>query len=198
MDLIELVKALLGPAVSGVIGFASATMVYRRKELRSRRSDAVDAIVPPLDVVRRLVRHADLYADGREWTAAAADALDAVEAQAHRLPPRWRHLRHSVRAAIGTLTGMPGWADRLPPGTEASLLPYCSLWADHAESYLTYSIRALREWKDGAQGWPRPTALLDFDTWLKRTDRTAERCNCTTRDVQGLAASSPLTPSDVR
>lgn len=156
------------PAVlTGVGGYSSAALVYRHKERRALRLSAADSVIPKLLALRHLVRISDRHADGAEWHTAAAAALDAIEAEAHRLPRQWRHLQQSVRIAIGEASGVFAFADRTPYEPSAHPAAYSAEWARNAEDYLTYSLRGLRAWKDDLRARRRCPALVSFDEWLQ-------------------------------
>lgn len=166
----DVLVASIPSALTGVVGYGSAARVYRQKEGRALRQNAAESVIPKLEALRRLVRISDRRADGAEWHSAAADALDALEAELHRLPVPWRHLQQSVRIAIGETSGVFAFADRTPyePGTEHA--PYSATWASNADEYLTYALRKLRVWRDGLR--PRGASeLVSFDEWLRRRDR---------------------------
>lgn len=200
MDPIDLVAEVAPTAVAGAVGvWLGASLQDRRR----RRIEAVDRVVPALEDVLRLVRFAPTQADPQEWIKVAAEALNAAEAVLPSLPRRWRHLRHSVQGAIGEFTGVPGFGNRLPPGSDVELLPYCSLWADNAESYLTYSMSTLRAWKYGGLVLARRPRYRSFDEWLRYTGRSEEHCGChqSHTATQGTACGcrvQALTASDVR
>ena len=55
---------------------------------------------------------------------------------------------------------------------------------DNADSYLTYAIRGLREWRDAdLLGRRRHPDLLSFDGWLAKTGRADLRCECGPRTL---------------
>jgi hypothetical protein len=165
--------------VTGVVGYGASVRTQMRSLRRELREEAAGSIVPALEAVRELVRYAPDHTDAAEWIEKSAAALDALEAELHRLPPAWRHLQQSVRITIGAASGTAAFADRWTSPHPPELMPYCSLWMDHADSYLTYAIRGLREWRDGLRaGRRRVPQLLSFDRWLATTDRAGLRCEC--------------------
>jgi len=98
--------------------------------------------------------------------------------------PAWRHLQQSVRFTIGEASGSAAFADRWASPHDLMLAPYCSLWMDNADSYLTYAIRSLREWRDAERvGRRRRPELLSFDRWLATTGRADLRCECGPRTL---------------
>lgn len=175
MDPMDLVAEVARTAAAGAVGvWLGASLQDRRR----RRIEAVDRVVPALEDVLRLVRYAPTHADPQEWIQVASEALNAAEAVLPSLPRRWRHLRHSVQGSIGEFTGAPGFGNKLPPGSAVELLPYCRLWADNAESYLTYSMSVLRTWKYGGLTLVRRPEYRSFDEWLGYTGKSDELCGC--------------------
>lgn len=169
-----ILASLADTAVGGLIAWATTTWAYRTKERASSRRDAADAIVPPLDELMRLVRKWDQRAGGARWLEVTEAALNAIEAETHRLPRGWRHLRRSVRAAIGEATGTMAFADRVTHDPAAVVPDACPTWAMNAEEYFCYVLDGLRTWRDSGTTWSRRTApVLDFDAWLARHESTA-------------------------
>lgn len=179
VDLQAVFSSALLATVTGGVGYGASVLTQRRSLRRELRVATADGIVPALETVRRLVRYAPAQGDAGEWFAASAAALDAIDGELHRLPRSWRHLQQSVRITIGEASGAAAFADRRTPPRDVELAPYCPLWMDHAESYLTYTIRSLREWRDEI-GVGRRTSvrLLAFDPWLDQTGRAGQRCGC--------------------
>ena len=165
--------------VTGGVGYGASVRTQMRSLRRELRVEAAGSVVPALEAVRRLVRYAPEHTDAAEWHEKSAAALDAIEAELHRLPPAWRHLQQSVRITIGEASGTAAFADRWTRPQPPELVPYCSLWMDNAGSYLTYAIRGLRQWRDApGAGRRRVPQLLPFDRWLATTDRAGLRCEC--------------------
>lgn len=162
--------------MTGIVGFGSATLAYRRKERAAQRALAAATVLPRLDDLRRLLRYAHARTDGADWLHASAAALEAIDDARYRLPEPWRHLQQSVRIAIGEATGAAAFADRYPPDAEISLAAYSPEWGSHAEDYLTYASDSIREWRDslGASSRRLPR-LLAFDPWLSATNRIDKR-----------------------
>ena len=166
MDLAsESVAALFGGAIASI----ATTAAHRSKDRAAGRRSAADAICPRLQDPLQLVRKWDRDAAVVRWFEATEGALNAIEAETHRLPEGWGHLRRSIRAAIGEATGMFAFADRSPPPDPTAELPErCPTWADNAEEHLAYARRSVRTWRDLETSPRRAPELVDFDTWLNR------------------------------
>jgi hypothetical protein len=167
----DLLMASIPSLLTGVVGYGAAALAYRQKDRRGLRRSAAHSVIPRLETLRHLARISDREADSAEWHSAAADALDAIEAELHRLPEPWQHLQQSVRIAIGEATGVFAFAERTPyePGTQ--LVAYSGVWAGNAEEYLTYALRRLRVWRDDLPPGRRGSGLVSFDAWLQRRER---------------------------
>ena len=184
VDMQSFLATALLSIVTGGVGYGASVLTQKRSLRRELRVEAVGSVVPALEAVRKLVRYAPAHTDAAEWHEKSAIALDAIEAEVHRLPPAWRHLQQSVRGTIGAASGSAAFADRWAGPYDLMLAPYCSLWMDNADSYLTYAIRGLREWRDAdLLGRRRHPDLLSFDGWLAKTGRADLRCECGPRTL---------------
>ncbi|WP_217615963.1 hypothetical protein [Cellulomonas sp. GbtcB1] len=164
----ESVAALVGAAIATIAAIAA----HRSKDRAAGRRSAADAICPRLQDLLQLVRKWDRDAAVVRWFEATEGALNAIEAESHRLPEGWGHLRRSIRAAIGEATGTFAFADRGAHDLTAELPERCPTWADNAEEYLTYALKSVRTWRDLAPSSRRSPELVDFDTWLHRRAQT--------------------------
>lgn len=168
MTLVDLAPESVAALVGGAIASIATAAAHRSKDRAAGRRSAADAICPRLQDLLQLVRKWDRDAAVVRWFEATEGALNAIEAETHRLPEGWGHLRRSIRAAIGEATGMFAFADRSLPDPTAELPERCPTWADNAEEYLAYALRSVRTWRDLAASPRRAPELVDFDTWLNR------------------------------
>jgi hypothetical protein len=81
----------------------------------------------------------------------------------HRLPGDWRHLRQSVRAAVGEFVGGVVMADLDKRMVEYPLATPDPEWLSHTIDYLEYVVHKMQQWQDEplSRG-----VLLGFDAWL--------------------------------
>lgn len=171
MDFTSLASGVLTTALGGVVAWHASAANLRAQARRDLRSAAGDSVIPPLEELLGLVRKWDPSGDSARWHEATEKALNAIEARAHILPRSWRHLRWSVRAAIGEATGVFGFADRTPHDSRTAVPPRCPVWADNAEEYLCHALECLRAWRDEVpRSRSRLSDLLDFDAWLRQRD----------------------------
>ena len=77
-----------------------------------------------------------------------ASFVDAYERIGHRLPPFWRHLTHSVRAAVGEFAGGEAVSDVDRRLVEYPLPEHSEEWRAVAEGYLGCACEALQRWGD--------------------------------------------------
>jgi hypothetical protein len=195
MDLLSLASGVVRTVIGGAIAWHASAVSLRAKTERELRRTAGDGIIPTLEELLRLVRHWDTSGDSAHWHQATERALNAIESQSHLLPPAWRHLRRSVRAAISEATGVFGFADRTPHDSSITVPQRCPVWADNAEEYLCHALESLRTWRDAVpQRRNHVPPLLDFDTLLRRREelsgqvpaRTGVRVAGRVRDVLPL------------
>ncbi|MFS0699543.1 hypothetical protein AB6N24_06170 [Cellulomonas sp. 179-A 4D5 NHS] len=173
MNLLDSFADAIPTFTGGIIAWAATTFAYRSKERTSRRREAADAIVLRLDELMRLVRKWDRDAGGARWLEVTEAALNAIEAETHRLPMSWRHLRRSVRAAIGEATGTMAFADRLVHDSNTAVPAPCPIWSTNAEEYFCYALARLRSWRDADPITARRVQPLhDFDVWLRERNST--------------------------
>jgi hypothetical protein len=101
--------AFLATVVAAFVGtLVSYRLESRRMERRShtkRRLEAAEALLPPLKDMRRLCRDAKHERSFLEWATSLEAAFDAIDDARHVLPPKVRHLKRGLRAAIGEAMG---------------------------------------------------------------------------------------------
>lgn len=172
MDVLDAVVGGLFGLLVGVVGDRSVWRREVRAERREQRRQAAEAILPGLRTLRDLAREAAVSPDPHRWSKAVVDTFAAIDSVANRLPDRWLHLGHSVRAATGEVAGAVTFSDLDPAAREVPLPAYNRQWAMYAEEYLDYTIYRLQTWRDLPQlSRARAPELLNFDTWLYDTGR---------------------------
>jgi hypothetical protein len=167
-------------ALTGLVTVV-ATHFLRTRWERRRRADEVaaaagGAIYAALSNLERLVRKArdDGAATGDvacAWVAAAG----VLGENAHRLSAGWGHLRRSVRAALGEHLGTPAWADLEKDAAREPRGSFSSEWWDNCVQHLGYVGYQVGRWHDCPERG-QSLAPLDFDEWLRATDRYASAC----------------------
>jgi hypothetical protein len=118
-----------------------------------------------------LLRDVHSSRDVDEWARAVVVAFEAVDDARHRLPPPWRHLKRSVRAAEGEAVGVVAFGDFRSSGEQDALAEYNHRWTEYAMEYTDLVLDAVRRWRDARPKTAEKIALLSFYAWLARTGR---------------------------
>lgn len=168
MDVISEVAAF----ASG-LGLGVANMLLRDRSARSddrlvRAREAADGLLGPLRDLRDLARvseHAPQPA--ADWADAMTGITETWDRLGHRMPRDAAHLRHSVRAAIGTYVGGPAAADLYPRLRDVEVAAHDAEWRAHAEDYVSFAVHGLQRWRDEPVGRTgRRVGVVPFDDWL--------------------------------
>ncbi len=152
-----------------VLGVLADRLTYRREEGRDRELLAREAARLLAPAVRRLQGLTRDSADGgelqpRAWSEAMASFVDGFELVGHRLPSGWRHLKQSVRAAVGEFAGAVAASDTDRRLIDYALPEHSEEWRIAADDYLGYAHGVLQRWGDDPSTSRR---LLGFDAWLR-------------------------------
>jgi len=98
-------------------------------------------------------------------------AYDAIDDARYRTPTSFRHLKQSIRFALGEAVGGMSWADiRLPRGEE-ELSEYDHRWNEYASEYVGIALDSVREWRDAPTKFAPKVRLPAFDPWLAKSGR---------------------------
>jgi hypothetical protein len=164
MDILELIATHVLALAAGALTMRHKDRVRRNRRDQEHLADAAREIVTklrPLNTVVAKVVEA--------WRACAT----AIVENQHRLPRSWRHLRRSIRAALGELFGGPSWADTSYGDELEDVADFNGRWWDYALTYCGYLADRLAEVADRPE-IASSAELLDFDTWLAATGRHGE------------------------
>jgi hypothetical protein len=151
-------------------------MRYQDRLRRKRRdevhaADAARAIVTQLRALEIVVtKSRDIEVTAAEIVEAWRTCATAIAENEHRLPRTWRHLKRSIRAALGELFGGPAWADISYGAVLDDVAEFDGRWWDYAVSYYGYVAERLARMADRPEVM-EDADLLDFDTWLAVTGR---------------------------
>lgn len=162
------ILTLVGPLGTGVLlGVLGDRLALRRENGRDRLArarDAAQALLPPLRRLRDLARDSQHETHHpRVWSEAIAAFARCCDDVGHRLPDNWRHLRQSVRAAVGEFVGGVAMADLDKRMVDYPLAAPDPEWLMHAVDYLEYVVRLVQQWQDEPS---HRRVLLGFDAWL--------------------------------
>ena len=171
MDIIEAVATHVLALMAGPAVVRHRDRWRRKRRDQEHLAEAARAIVAelrPLTVVVTKCRDVPVATSevAETWRSCASQIAE----NEHRLPRCWRHLRRSVRAALGEFFGGPAWAD-ISYGDELNeMAEFDGRWWDHALRYYQYLSGRLARIADR----PETVAgveLLDFDDRLAVTGR---------------------------
>lgn len=162
-------------AVSGAIVDASASRFFERRrdeqaDRRARRRHHARRVLKRLKRLRHLLSRAEVERTPSIWARAVLKTYKAIDAAESSMPLELRRIKHSVRDAVGTATGM-GLVDLLP-AWEPELAPYDRKWSQFAEEYLDLTVYCLQHWHDTWSNRKAESVTLPtFNTWLADTGR---------------------------
>lgn len=165
--LITTAAASVGAFISGRLGLVQAD----RSETTRLRRETADDLVTTLSELRRLLRDADGSRDIDAWSKTVDITFDAVNDARHRLPSGWRHLKHSLRAALGEAVGAVAFVDIRSAHDKDELATYSHRWTEYAMEYTDLVIDSTRRWRDARAKVAPKVTLLNYDDWLARTGR---------------------------
>lgn len=174
MDILELAATHIVALVAGAAGMRYQDRLRRRRRDEEQVVDAAREIVTQLRSLTVVVtKSRDVEVTSSEIVEAWRTCATAIAENEHRLPRTWRHLRRSVRAALGELFGGPAWADISYGAELGDVADFDGRWWDYALAYYGYAADRLAQIAD------RPEVvddaeLLDFDAWLAVTGRHGE------------------------
>jgi hypothetical protein len=175
LDLPGLLTLLSSTIAASTGAYVSARFGTLQREqadsARLRRATAEELIESLLDV-RRLLRSAATSRDVREWTAAVEACFDNIDNARHRLPKSFRHLKFSVRGAIGEAVGAVAFADLTRSSDDyVELGEYDHKWSEFAIEYIEAATDSIRRWRDSKSSVADKLSLRGYDDWLAATGR---------------------------
>jgi hypothetical protein len=174
MDILESVATHIFALAAGAMAMRHNDHWRRKRRDQEHLADAAQQIVAKLRPLRTVVaKSRDLKVESAEVIEAWRACATTIAENQHRLPTSWRHLRRSIRAALGELFGGPSWADICYGGELEEVADFDGRWWDYALSYCEYVIDRLARVADRPEV-AGEAELLDFDTWLAATDRHGE------------------------
>lgn len=157
----------VGAYVSARLGVAHAE---RAENSRFRRESA-EEIIGALARLRDLLREVQNDRSLEQWTVPVIAAYDRIDDAHYRLPQRFRHLKQSVRFALGEAVGGPSLADLRPSSEHDELADFNHRWNEYAIEYIEMAMDSIREWRDASAKSATSVRLPGFDLWLANTNR---------------------------
>lgn len=167
--LISMLPGVLSGLVGSYAGYRLSCRATRAADSRSICREAAADLSAPIRDLRSMTRRWGRVEVGQGEVGSAVVAWsEAFDRQGHRLPAEWRHIGHSVRAAVGEVFGGVVMADLRPEMADFPLAKPDFKWQDFADEYLTYVLDGVVRWGDGERS---ARGLRDFDSWLEATGR---------------------------
>lgn len=162
----ETMQPLVGSFMSA--GFTAAAR--RSDDARRRRRAAGDDLHGSLLALMRLMIRRDVDQDLEIWVDAISSTYDALDEYEFTLPHQWRHLKRSVRYAVGEATSL-GLVD-LSTTEPAEMVDFNGTWLVFGGDYLHYVARNVGRWRElYSERRARSVEIMDLDAWLARTGR---------------------------
>ncbi|WP_143465799.1 hypothetical protein [Leifsonia sp. NCR5] len=175
-DFLDSALTLIGSTLAASVGaFFSARFGGRQRaqagEAKQRRTTA-SMIIDRLLAVRALLREAQQFRDVADWRDAIESLYEALDDARYRLPDGFRHVKRSVRSAIGEATSL-SLTDSWPRSQNDAddLADYNGEWTTNAMDYFDVVVDSLRAWRDASAKAADRTSVRSFDSWLAATNR---------------------------
>lgn len=171
MDIVEAVATHVLALLAGAAAMRHREVWRRKRRDQEHLTEAAQAIVAELRPLAVLVtKSRDVPLEANEVAEVWRSCAAVIAENDHRLPPTWRHLRRSVRAALGELFGGPAWAD-ISYGDELNeMAEFDGRWWDYVLTYYGYLSERLAQIADRPES-AADIEILDFDAWLAVTGR---------------------------
>jgi hypothetical protein len=149
MDVLEVVATHIVALVVGAVGMRYQDRLRKRRRDEDHVAEAARAIVTQLRSLRIVVtKSRDVEVSAAEIVNAWRECATAIAETEHRLPRSWRHLRRSIRAALGELFGGPAWADISFGAELQDVADFDGRWWDYAVTYYGYVADGLAQVAD--------------------------------------------------
>jgi len=167
--------AMLPPALAAAVGaYFSARLGVahaERAEASRLRRDSAEELVGALLTLRGLLRDAQQNRDSEQWMVAVNATYDAIEDARYRTPAGFRHLKLSIRLALGEAVGGVSLADMRTSQENEDLSEYNHRWNEYAIEYMEMALDSIRGWRDAPVKTAPKVRLLAFYPWLATTER---------------------------
>ncbi|WP_156786346.1 hypothetical protein [Microterricola viridarii] len=174
MDLSWLVGIVTTALAAGVGAYVSARLGVvhaERADSNRLRRETAEEIIGALTKLRDLLRDVQNDRSPEQWTVPVITAYDTIDDARFRLPQGLRHLKQSVRFALGEAVGGPSLADLRPSSERDELADYNHRWNEYAIEYVEMAMDSVRQWRDAPAKSASSVRLPGFDQWLAKTNR---------------------------
>lgn len=176
MDYAGMLTTVIGSTFAASVGaYLSARFGSRqreRAEANELRRNTASFLIERLADLKALLRSAEHSRDVSVWRATIEATYDAFDDARHRLPPRLRHVKRSLRYAIGEATAL-SFVDHWRSGDDDSdeMADYNYRWTTYAIDYVDVVTDSVRRWRDSDARTADKVRVSDFDAWLRETER---------------------------
>jgi hypothetical protein len=167
-----LVSSTFAASVGAFFSARFGSVQRERAEAAEQRRETANVLIDRLTELKGLFRSAEHSREVRVWRLSIEATYDAFDDARHRLPVRLRHLKRSIRYAIGEATAL-SFVDHWRSGDDESddMAPYNYRWTTYAIEYVDMAVNSLRRWRDCDQRVADKVRAPDFDDWLRETGR---------------------------
>jgi hypothetical protein len=169
--LVGMVTTALAAAAGAYVSARLGLVHAERAEANRFRRETAEDLVGALTKLRDLLRDVQSNREIAQWAAAVIATYDAIDDARYRLPQSFRHLKQSLRFALGEAVGGVSWADMPSSWETEELSDYDHRWNEYAIEYVEMATDSIREWRDASAQATSKIFLPAFDPWLAKTQR---------------------------
>jgi hypothetical protein len=157
--------------LTGFIGWWADSRRRRQQDQRTQRRDAAEDLLAWIPRLRDKLVFLESSCDMEQWREVMTVAFASTHRVDEIIPDRWRHLRRSLRDAIGNGAGGIMWID-LTPSLANTPLTFHHRWTMNAIEYLDYVQSKVQAWQQAySASTARRIDMLSYNDWLVRTER---------------------------
>ena len=157
--------------INGVIGVWADNRRRRQDDERTLRRAAEEDLLSAVPRLRDQLVRLESHCEMDRWREVMTLAFASTHRVEELIPRRWRHMRGSLRDAVGNGAGGIMWIDLTPSLADAELT-FHPRWMMNAVEYLDYVQARVQTWQQAFSASRAKTInLLSYNDWLLRTDR---------------------------
>jgi len=157
--------------INGIVGVWADGRRRRQEDERTLRRAAGADLLAWVPRLRDQLVSLESRCDMDQWREVMTVAFASTHRVEELIPSRWRHLRRSLRDAVGNGAGGIMWIDLTPSLADAELT-FHPRWTMNAVEYLDYVQARVQTWQQAFSATrAKRIKLLSYNDWLLRTDR---------------------------
>ncbi|MFF2276789.1 hypothetical protein [Agromyces sp. NPDC058126] len=183
----SLVGTLVITTAGSFLGaFTSHALIQRRTESAFRKKRRLEASGQMLEALRTLegmLRDRECMTAG-DWVNPIRAFYEAADDAAYVLPEGLRHVKRSVRAALGEALGIVTAIDLRGGFADGERVTDFDEWRGYAADYLAGCSGQLRNWRDSGRS---SVSMLTYDAWLRQAGLHSESFVSPSRGVNPRA-----------